>query len=306
MLGIALNLGDSLTLSTLRKVYKKLVLIHHPDKNLTDKDGATKRFNVISNAYADLHLWVTTEKPGLPYEELLNECVNMLGRLKLSRNAIATLLNGLEIEVDPYMKLVNAFLEISERYIAELEANIVKLDAESDKLDADIKLSNARIAKLDADIVKFKAINHSRLKKYMSMSSAERSLLSEFDNRYGYRLAGMHKSVYPEFFSLIKSEALIEPTSDDLAYIERVSKTLDKLNLEEKRDLSSPESISENIKETKDASENSNGSSESTFSLASNRPERASDQAKNVPHFFSPKQSQKDPIEVVEKGYKPL
>ena len=65
-------------------------------------------------------------------------------------------------------------------------------------------------------------------------------------------------------------------------------------------------SISENIKETKDASENSNGSSESTFSLASNRPERVSDQAKNVPHFFSPKQSQKDPIEVVEKGYKPL
>ncbi|KZO96736.1 DnaJ-domain-containing protein [Calocera viscosa TUFC12733] len=46
-----LGIEESATTDEIRKAFRKLALIHHPDKNPSDIDGATKRFAVLQQAY---------------------------------------------------------------------------------------------------------------------------------------------------------------------------------------------------------------------------------------------------------------
>ncbi|GFR47714.1 hypothetical protein Agub_g9468, partial [Astrephomene gubernaculifera] len=49
-----LGLDEAASEDDIKKAYKKLALQWHPDKNQDDKEAATLRFQMISNAYARL------------------------------------------------------------------------------------------------------------------------------------------------------------------------------------------------------------------------------------------------------------
>ncbi|KAL9710490.1 hypothetical protein Ac2012v2_006024 [Leucoagaricus gongylophorus] len=46
-----LGVSDNASLEEIKRAYKKLILEHHPDKNAKDREGSTRRFTKVQEAY---------------------------------------------------------------------------------------------------------------------------------------------------------------------------------------------------------------------------------------------------------------
>lgn len=46
-----LGVSDDASLEEIKRAYKKLILEHHPDKNAKDREGSTRRFTKVQEAY---------------------------------------------------------------------------------------------------------------------------------------------------------------------------------------------------------------------------------------------------------------
>jgi len=52
-----LKVSETASADEIKRSYKKQILVHHPDKNATDKEGSTRRFARIQEAYEVCSSW---------------------------------------------------------------------------------------------------------------------------------------------------------------------------------------------------------------------------------------------------------